>query len=203
MLMKSCSTRFSSLLLLTLVVSSGDVYGQLFGERTIGRTLTSAPNARIPARLRRPPSVFVGPDRQDTRRFIGAGQVGPRGAIRSAVTGVPVNSDSSAAINTALPQASQDRAYWPRLSIEGLETRPLTASEVNAKMRHRFEGWMGRDITVSVVGRTAILRGTVATAKERRLAAILAKFEPGVSTVRNDLKVADGTASPATLPSPR
>jgi hypothetical protein len=45
-------------------------------------------------------------------------------------------------------------------------------------------------IDVEIVGRTAVLRGVVATAHDRELAARLASLEPGVSAVQNELEVA-------------
>jgi hypothetical protein len=50
---------------------------------------------------------------------------------------------------------------------------------------------------VVMEGRTAILRGTVATEDDRELAGAMVKMEPDVLEVRNDLVVAD---SPETLP---
>jgi hypothetical protein len=54
---------------------------------------------------------------------------------------------------------------------------------------------------VVMEGRTAILRGTVASEEDRDLAEALAKMEPDVLKVRNELVVADTPeASPETLP---
>lgn len=50
-------------------------------------------------------------------------------------------------------------------------------------------------ISVSLVGQTAVLQGTVASDADRQLAADLARLEPGVLAVQNELEVA-----PAQLP---
>jgi osmotically-inducible protein OsmY len=42
---------------------------------------------------------------------------------------------------------------------------------------------------VSVQGATATLRGVVASARDREMAELLVRFEPGISTVRNELTV--------------
>ena len=50
-------------------------------------------------------------------------------------------------------------------------------------------------ITVNLVGQTAVLQGTVASDADRQLAEDLARLEPGVMAVQNDLAVV-----PAPLP---
>jgi len=44
-------------------------------------------------------------------------------------------------------------------------------------------------VSVDLEGKTAVLRGTVATDHDRQLAALVAMLEPGVSQVRNELQV--------------
>jgi len=44
-------------------------------------------------------------------------------------------------------------------------------------------------VSIQLDGKTAVLRGTVATDHDRELAALLAMLEPGVSQVRNELEV--------------
>jgi hypothetical protein len=44
-------------------------------------------------------------------------------------------------------------------------------------------------VSVDLDGKTAVLRGTVATDHDRQLAALVAMLEPGVSQVRNELQV--------------
>jgi hypothetical protein len=49
--------------------------------------------------------------------------------------------------------------------------------------------------SVTLEGRTAVLRGKVATAEDRELAAALAMMEPDVLKVRNELTVDSGTTA--------
>ena len=55
-------------------------------------------------------------------------------------------------------------------------------------------------VNVSLVGQTAVLRGTVATEAERQLAEGVARLEPGVMAVRNELVVASEAPGLETLP---
>jgi hypothetical protein len=48
-------------------------------------------------------------------------------------------------------------------------------------------------IEVSMTGRTAIVRGTVASARDQFLAQQLLLFEPGISAVQNELRVQPAT----------
>jgi osmotically-inducible protein OsmY len=51
-------------------------------------------------------------------------------------------------------------------------------------------------LAVSIEHETAILRGVVASPYDRTLAGHLARFEPGVRNVKNELTVAPASASP-------
>jgi hypothetical protein len=57
-------------------------------------------------------------------------------------------------------------------------------------------------IEATLEGTTAVLRGRVATEADRQLAEGLARLEPGVGAVRNELVVGSAAASTATLPAP-
>jgi osmotically-inducible protein OsmY len=59
---------------------------------------------------------------------------------------------------------------------------------------------VARPIQVAVEGDTAILRGEVASVRDRTLAEHLARFEPGIRTVRNELTVTAPAAGPAPAP---
>ena len=61
--------------------------------------------------------------------------------------------------------------------------------------------WVG-PAEVRMEGRTAVLRGTVASADDRELAEALAKMEPDVLQVRNEIVVVDlpGTEAEAAPP---
>jgi osmotically-inducible protein OsmY len=51
-------------------------------------------------------------------------------------------------------------------------------------------------VNVSVLGGTAILRGTVNSDEDRALAAQMAMLEPSISSVQNELRVAAPAAHP-------
>jgi len=56
---------------------------------------------------------------------------------------------------------------------------------------------------VVMEGRTAVLRGKVASEEDRELAEALAKMEPDVLSVRNELEVVESSPSDETLPAVR
>ena len=59
-------------------------------------------------------------------------------------------------------------------------------------------------LEVQIEGRTAILRGEVATVHDRTLAETVARLEPGIAEVRNELRVPGlpALSAPALLPTP-
>ncbi len=54
-----------------------------------------------------------------------------------------------------------------------------------------------RDVVIGMEGRTLILQGTVATERERRLMGRMAELEPGISFVKNELRLVSEAASKA------
>lgn len=61
----------------------------------------------------------------------------------------------------------------------------------------------GHSVEVEMSGRTAVLRGSVPSERDRELAEGLALLEPGISAVQNELVVADAAATGEELPAPR
>lgn len=57
-------------------------------------------------------------------------------------------------------------------------------------------------IAVSMSGRTAVLTGSVASERDRKLAEGLALLEPGISAVQNELVVAEAASTGEELPAP-
>jgi len=77
---------------------------------------------------------------------------------------------------------------------------PGRASAISAKLSNELSssptiGAYG-PVTVQLYGKTALLRGTVASEHDRDLAAELAMLEPGVDQVRNELRVASVLTPP-------
>jgi hypothetical protein len=91
------------------------------------------------------------------------------------------------------------RPIRPRLSI-GFTPPPIAAPQVTTALNTRFNELGSQregiriesrgPVQVSLDGQTAILRGVVATEHDREVAATMALLEPGVSQVKNELRVA-------------
>ncbi len=154
----------------------------------------------------RDPNDFVGSDSGDRRRYVGVNQAA---ANRRARTPTPITSRPEPSVNQAQSGTESNSAtslYPPRLTL-GDELTEIQPTEVQLALRQRLKRYQTLrsfgPLEVSVEGRTAILRGTVASAKERALAELLVQLEPGVSTVQNDLRVkpaAEPIANPPALP---
>ncbi len=91
------------------------------------------------------------------------------------------------------------RPIRPRLNI-GFSPTPITATQVTTALSTRFNELGSQregiriesrgPVQVTLEGQTAILRGVVATEHDREVAGSVALLEPGVSLVRNELRVA-------------
>jgi len=86
----------------------------------------------------------------------------------------------------------------------GFQRPPVSAPQFSAAFSQRLSkmpalSGMG-PIQVSLTGRTAILRGTVASDSDRQLAAALASLEPEVAEVQNELVVRSPETTGETLP---
>lgn len=151
--------------------------------------------------------AFVGADSQDTTnaRSLQAIQGTP---------GAQTNNNMSALNNLfsqSLQQLNQQtqKAGRPKIRVplrSGIQPQPVSAPRVQKFVSHLtiLPGihFVGPAPQVEMQGRTAILRGTVATEDDRRLAEALAKFEPEILAVRNELKVDSTATAPETLPRP-
>lgn len=192
-----------------VALSQGEAWGQLFGARSVGRPLTSSRsggdgvgqmqgNERYVRGNRG--REFVGSDRRDTQAFVGSEQGRTGGSIVSSLAGLRRPADRTADINKPLPASSGNRAalYPPRLVVadDATESEPSRGlgppSDWGAEWIRQLADSPQFDaprVAVSVEGRTAILQGEVASARERDLLEILVLFEPGISQVQNRLEV--------------
>ena len=193
---------------------------QMFGNRQVGRPLTrqSQPgfdqeqedvgslqgNERFLRKNRRP-TDFVGPDLRELQRFIGILQASARGQATSATQGIRRRVDRSETVNQPLPAVPRGAMYHPQVDIDyaTLEVIPpepgsLESNALDTLARSTQLSGSSR-IAVLVEGRTAILRGAVPSAKERDLAEVLLSFEPGISSIRNELVI---DRQPSTGPEP-
>jgi hypothetical protein len=66
---------------------------------------------------------------------------------------------------------------------------PATSGPIVATIEQSFTALPQSGIRVNVEDGTVVLRGTVATASDRRVAERMAKLEPGVDRVQNELVV--------------
>ena len=92
--------------------------------------------------------------------------------------------------------------YLPRLILaddNAVANSELSIS-VDVDLNRRMKSNFGTSLQVTIEAQVAKLTGTVDSAKTRRIAELVVGFEPGVSSVQNDLQVAGDTASPPAEP---
>lgn len=192
----------SSLAILLFLQASAQA--QLFGSRSLGSPIqargSNAPGSAQAGRIQgnerflrgnRSRAEFVGADQRDIRGFVGNEQGRASGRIMSATAGLREAPDKTRRINRPLDYPDSDEMYHPRLTVVLGEINPTLT------VANRFQQELNRSdyfasqcrFEVSVVERMATLRGEVTSAKEADLAELLALFEPGISSVRNNLRV--------------
>ncbi|MBM4003205.1 MAG: BON domain-containing protein [Planctomycetes bacterium] len=84
----------------------------------------------------------------------------------------------------------------------GFTPKPVSSVAVSQQFVTRLRNLPGLNVTenvsVTMEGRTAILTGTVGSENEKDLIGRLARLEPGISDVQNDLEIAESASgSPA------
>lgn len=210
--------RTACLALIIVLLASGPSWGQMFGTRmrqgvtnsaagsaagSAGGSAASSPGSLLdsggrPMRPGRRPGEFVGTDKRDRRDFIGARRAAASLGIVSPMAVGPI--ERSPAVNTT-PASSVNRqtgAYEPRVAV-GFDVPGTPGVRLSEELTRRLRSAKTLDpsnrIEVSTEGRTAVLRGEVASERDRALIELLIQFEPGISDVRNELKVR-GRASP-------
>ncbi|MGB0597694.1 MAG: BON domain-containing protein [Rubripirellula sp.] len=212
---------FSRRLLLTLsVVGLGQTLcnAQVFGRpRQIGRPLTRQPSAsnleevgQITGterflRQNRGRAAFVGADRSERDGFVGSQQAQTSDTILSSTAGLNPPADRLRLINRPMRSAKKGEMHLPKIVL-GFE-RPIDGElitphdGVTARAQRAVRLASNSLIEVSVQGRTAMLRGWVASESEKRLAETLILFEPGISEVVNAIRV-QGPPIPIPPPPP-
>ena len=136
---------------------------------------------------------FVGSDRNEQSGFVGSGQAIGVGRVRSATEGLRIESSNVTILNRPLPPQPAKGSYYPRLQIAfSVQDSKISTSEVAAEERLylRIAGVTGNNAQLTLSGRTAILRGTVESARAAELAEQLLSFEPGIDRVQNELTLA-------------
>lgn len=149
-------------------------------------------NARF-IRGNRDASDFVGAAGRDDQQFVGRQEAGVTAEeIRSAVDELQIQTgpDANQTAQPAMPP--RVRMYAPRLRV-AFDFVPTADSEVSSRLTRCLASALPAEsssrIEVSAAGDAAILRGAVASERERKLAELLLKFEPGIARVQNQLRV--------------
>lgn len=187
---------------------SVEASGQLFGTRQMGNPLLrqSAPgggefagnvgmvqgNERF-IRGNRRASDFVGVDARGPQGFVGQVNAANLNLNQIPTTlGTQRRPSRAPQINRPVRQHRPNTLHDPPLEL-GFEPDPEMLQRLAATAEERIaqalDERFGSRIAVSVVERTAILRGEVDSVDALRLAELMAGFEPGVSSVRNELRV--------------
>lgn len=154
-------------------------------------------------RFARGNTSFIGNDSQDAGSTLGilggqnTGQAGirnfaallqeqiqPQGQNQGGQNAIPFRIARVIAFQT--PGFTEDAGANPRLS-EALSLRLSRMSQSRS----------GSSVQAELLGRTAILRGTVANSYDRDLLAQLALLEPGVAAVENQIEVGQTESPPA------
>lgn len=184
------------------------VHAQLFGNRTVGRPIDSPLNpgggvesaAGVAAgmldgserfvRGNRSRRDFVGSNRGSQTGFVGSTQAIGIGRVPPATQGLRIERSDAPQLNRPLPPQLSKGLYYPRLELGFTLPAPAIAPrEVAASQRmlDRVYGVAGESAVLTVAGRTAILRGTVDSARAAELAEQLLSFEPAIDYVQNEL----------------
>lgn len=182
----------------SLSSGSGGATGGGSAQQNVAVT---ARNTAPTVQLTQQRGAFVGADSSDTtnlRSLQNATQGRNGGASGLAQLQSLFGGNPNALFGGQYQGATQTRPQV-RLTLKlGFKPQPVSTTRVqmfeSRLMKLPGINWAG-PAQVMMEGRTAVLRGTVATEEDRDLAAALAKMEPDVLSVRNELVVADSPES--------
>lgn len=207
-------SRLLGLLLLAAGIELGladEVSAQMFGNRQMGGSLMRQPaagggefagnvgmvqgNERF-IRGNRAADAFVGGGGRDAGGFVGQVNAANIDASRVPTTlGTPRQTNRAPQINRPMQRHRPNTLHYPPVEL-GFQPEPEQVQQLAAAAEQNLDQSLGERfgnrIEVSVEGRTAILQGEVDDAASRRLAELMAGFEPGISEVRNQLQVRSG-----------
>lgn len=193
--------RYYQKILLTfcLVFSlSQPVSAQLFGERTLGRSLSrrqpvsmesagTVDSKRRFVRGQKGKNDFVGSSRGGSQTFVGREQSSTDTTVTSSVTGL--REQRSRSVNQ--PRRISRTGRYPERLVVNFRTpatTPATTISLPPKLLALIEQ-RGIRIEVSSADRSATLRGVVSSEHEREIAELIVMFEPSIEKVVNELKV--------------
>lgn len=188
----------------------GENRSSLFSRGATGGSASDSARAALEgqrfSRGSRGRNEFVGSDRSDVTTFVGNEQARTQGSVTSTVTGL--REQTQVRVNRARAAAGATGRYEARLSLDpslliGTGPTPLRVELLPQRRLSRFFAEQKRgSIAVSGSNRIATLTGRVESAREKRIAGLIASFEPGVAEVRNDLQVANVRPTPAVPATP-
>ena len=212
--------KYFVVVLLVLVADGAVANAQLFGQRNLGRPLSRASRAGATIselntdagqvtgterfiRGNRDRASFVGADQSETQSFVGSQQASTSGVIVSSTAGIEPPPDRSDEINQAIEAPNEKKMYLPKVVLSAefvAESRAVAARRVTQQLQRSMMSALQQPIEVLVEGESAILRGVVKSAKEKRLAETLVLFEPGIWKVDNRLVVRPDSSVEAPRP---
>ena len=136
---------------------------------------------------------FVGSNGSDLTGFVGSEQALGVGRVPSAADSLRLETTRSARINQPLPKQPAKGMYYPRLEIAfdiaSSQGELLSVGDASMDILERVSQLSAGSATVTMSGTTAILRGTVNSARTSELLSQLLSFEPGIDGVKNELLV--------------
>ena len=216
-MMRSNRLLFAMLLLIGTTLAS-EAAAQMFGQRTLGQPLsrrTTRGNVGVTQtaeavgqvqgserfmRGNRSARDFVGAS-VDRGTFVGQQTAELTGPVVSAIRDLRPQREVN--LNQTLRQPRSNQMYNPRLRVaftfsspDGQQLSERIAADLQVIETLQLTG----PIEVSVAGGTATLRGRVASARDKEMIGQLVRFEPGISTVQNDLLVGPPQLSNPPLP---
>lgn len=169
------------------------LFSRAAGNSSLGDSARAATEGQRFSRGSRRRNAFVGSDRSDVTSFVGSEQARTQGNVTSSVAGL--REQAQVRVNRARRAASSTGRYEARLSLDpdllsGTAPRPQRdALSPQRRLARFFSAQKRGAVAVSGSNRVATLSGRVESIREKRIAGLIASFEPGVSSVRNDLQV--------------
>jgi hypothetical protein len=137
---------------------------------------------------------FVGADSGEAARFVGSLQAGATEQVQSAVDDIlqlETVPDINRVTGPVVPPRLRLNAPRLELGFTSLgQAEQVTEVAAVQRLQTSLPGLDPNLFEVSVADGVATLRGTVASERDRRMAALLLGFEPGIRRVENELTVA-------------
>ncbi len=195
------SSRLTTFLLLAgFLICGSRTSAQLFGDRNIKRnrkartmdSTTIVNGAERFVRGNRTTNDFVGAGADITATSVGATQTGSTVPVQGSVTGL--TEETSPAVNIPRTRTATG-IYAERLAIA---FKPSTKKRFRLRLRSRstlskplsrIAQHRGFEVKLSPADSTVLIRGTVRSERQKRIAELLVLFEPGIGTVTNELRV--------------